>query len=264
MILHYEKIGHGSEILLAFHGMGQDFSCFQKFAQTFDNQYTTYLFDLPFHGKSTPGFAQKEEVVFSKNDLKLFLKNVLEQHQIQRFSVIGFSMGGRFALATLEAFTDRINNVLLIAPDGISENFFYIAATRFKFTRPLFRIFAYQKERLQTLGNVLVRLRLLPESTIRFAQKMLDTGPKQDQIYYAWIGFHQLTFNISRLSQHINLQDVKLTIFMGKYDKLLPLNAVTPLTKKVKNCEVIELPTGHTSLVEKVREYFLKLSTHQL
>jgi pimeloyl-ACP methyl ester carboxylesterase len=259
MILHYEKIGYGSEILLAFHGMGQDFSCFQKFAQTFDNQYTTYLFDLPFHGKSTPDFAQKEEVVYSKNDLKIFLQNFLKQHQIQRFSVIGFSMGGRFALATLEAFTEQINNVFLIAPDGISENYFYIAATRFKFTRPLFRIFAYQKERLQTLGNVLVKLKLLPESTIRFAQKMLDTRPKQDQIYYAWIGFHQLTFNISKLSQHINLQDVKLTIFMGKYDKLLPLNAVTPLTKRVKNCEVIELPTGHTNLVEKVREYFLKL-----
>jgi hypothetical protein len=37
------------------------------------------------------------------------------------------------------------------------------------------------------------------------------------------------------------------------------LNAVIPLTKRVKNCKVIELPTGHTNLVEKVREYFLNL-----
>lgn len=263
MILHYEKIGHGSEILLAFHGIGQDFSCFQKFAQTFDNQYTTYLFDLPFHGKSTPDFAQKEEVVFSKNDFRFFLKNFLSQHQVQRFSVIGFSMGGRFALAALEAFTEQINKVFLIAPDGISGNFFYIAATRYKFTRPIFRLFAYQKERFQTFGNILVGLKLLPESTIRFAQKMLDTRAKQDQVYYAWIGFHQLTFNISKLSQHINLQNVKVTIFMGKYDKLLPLKAISPLTKRLKNCEVIILPTGHTNLVEKVREYFVNLVTHQ-
>jgi pimeloyl-ACP methyl ester carboxylesterase len=264
MILHYEKIGHGSEILLAFHGMGQDFSCFQKFAQTFDNQYTTYLFDLPFHGKSTPDFAQKEEVIFTKSDLKNFLKSFLGQHQIERFSVIGFSMGGRFALATLEAFTDQINNAFLIAPDGISENFFYIAATRFKFTRPIFKLFAYQKERFQTLGNILVRLKLLPESTIRFAQRMLDTSTKQDQIYYAWIGFHQLTFNIPKLSQHINSQNVKVTIFMGKYDKLLPLKAISSLSKKLKNCDVIILPTGHTNLVEKVREYFVNLTTQQL
>ena len=146
MNLHYQKIGNGKKILLSFHGMGQDFLCFQKFAQTFENQYTTYLFDLPYHGKSggIDGNNYVENEVITKEIWKEYLEKFLQESQIQTFSIIAFSMGGRFALATVEAFAERIEELILLAPDGITEDPKYVLATRYGFTRkflsPLFKM----------------------------------------------------------------------------------------------------------------------------
>ena len=41
---------------------------------------------------------------------KEYVDKFLQENQIQKFSIISFSMGGRFALVTLEAFSERIEN----------------------------------------------------------------------------------------------------------------------------------------------------------
>jgi pimeloyl-ACP methyl ester carboxylesterase len=251
--LHYQKIGKSDKILLAFHGMGQDFSCFQKFAQTFDNQYTTYLFDLPFHGES-----KVNEPIITKEIWQEYLENFLQENQIKNFSIIAFSMGGRFALATLEAFSERIENALLLAPDGITEDPFYYGATRFNFTRNLFKKLLKNNHKFHGFAGFLSRVGIVHESVLKFAKMMVNTPEKQEQLYQSWIGFRTLRFDIEKLSQLIDNQPIKIKIFMGKYDKLLPIHNVYPLTKRLKNIELIVLESTHGRLVEKTTEYLKK------
>lgn len=252
MKLHYQKIGKPDKILLAFHGMGQDFSCFQKFAQTFENQYTTYLFDLPFHGKS-----EVNETIITKEIWKEYLTNFLQENQIQNFSVIAFSMGGRFALATLEAFSERIENALLLAPDGITEDPFYYSATRFNFTRNIFKKILKNNHRFHGFAGLLSRIGIVHESVLKFAKMMVDTPVKQKQLYQSWVGFRTLNFDIKKSAQLINNQEIKVKIFMGKYDQLLPIHNVYPLTKRLKNSELIVLESTHGRLVEKTITYLV-------
>ena len=253
MNLHYQKIGKSDKILLAFHGMGQDFSCFQKFAQTFENQYTTYLFDLPFHGKS-----KINQTIITKEIWREYLENFLHENQIQNFSIISFSMGGRFALATLEAFTERIENTILLAPDGITEDPFYYGATRFGFTRNIFKKVLKNNHKFHGFAGFLTRMGIVHESVLKFAKIMVDTPEKQEQLYKSWVGFRALNFNIEKLAQLINNQDINLKIFMGKYDKLLPIHNVYPLTKRLNNTELIILESTHGRLVEKTIGYLKK------
>ena len=253
MNLHYQKIGKSDKILLAFHGMGQDFSCFQKFAQTFENQYTTYLFDLPFHGKS-----KINQTIITKEIWREYLEVFLHENQIENFSIISFSMGGRFALATLEAFTERIENTILLAPDGITEDPFYYGATRFGFTRNIFKKVLKNNHKFHGFAGFLTRMGIVHESVLKFAKIMVDTPEKQEQLYKSWVGFRALNFNIEKLAQLINNQDINLKIFMGKYDKLLPIHNVYPLTKRLNNTELIILESTHGRLVEKTIEYLKK------
>lgn len=250
MNLQYQKIGKSNKILLAFHGMGQDFSCFQKFAQIFENKYTTYLFDLPFHGKS-----EVDESIITKEIWKEYLTQFLQENQIQNFSIISFSMGGRFALATLEAFANRIENVLLLAPDGISEDSFYYGATRFSFTRTIFKKVLKNNHKFHGLAELLSRIGIVHESILKFAKMMVDTPKKQEQLYQSWVGFRMLNFDIKKLVKLINNQEINVQLFMGKYDKLLPIHNVFPLTKNLKNAELIMLESTHGRLVEKTIEY---------
>jgi pimeloyl-ACP methyl ester carboxylesterase len=251
--LNYQKIGKSDKILLAFHGMGQDFSCFQKFAQTFENQYTTYLFDLPFHGKS-----EVDEPIITKEIWKEYLSELLHENQIQNFSIISFSMGGRFALATLEAFSDRIENALLLAPDGITEDPFYYNATRFGFTRNIFKKILKNNHKFHGFADLLSRVGIVHESVLKFAKMMVNTPEKQKQLYQSWVGFRALNFDIEKLAQLINNQGINVKLFMGKYDKLLPIHNVYPLTKYLKNPELIILESTHGRLVDKVVEYLKK------
>jgi pimeloyl-ACP methyl ester carboxylesterase len=257
MILNYKKIGNSDKILLAFHGMGQDFSCFQNFAQTFENQYTTYLFDLPYHGKSggINGDNYQENEVITKEIWKEYLKKFLVENQIQNFSIIAFSMGGRFALATVEAFTERIDELILLAPDGITEDPKYILATRYSFSRKIFKSVVQNNELYHPFANLLARTGIVHKKVVKFAKMMVDTPTKQEQLYRAWIGFHQLRFDFTKLAQLINNQNITVKNFMGKYDKLLPLNRVFPLTKRLKNVELIELEATHGRLIEKAIEW---------
>ncbi len=250
MYLHHSKIGKTDKILLAFHGMGQDFSCFQKFAQTFENQYTTYLFALPFHRKN-----ETYEPIITKEIWKECLGNFLRENQIQNFSVIGFSMGGRFALATLEAFPERIEEVILLAPDGITEDPFYVLATRYSFTRKVFKKIVHNQHKFHGFVNTLTRVGMADKSILKFAKMMVDTPEKREQLIKAWVGFHELRFDIKKLAQLIDNHNINVEIFMGKYDKLLPIQNVYPLTKRLKNKELIILESSHARLVEKTTEF---------
>ena len=253
MNLHYQKIGNGKKILLSFHGMGQDFLCFQKFAQTFENQYVTYLFDLTYHGKSggieSNNYVENE--VITKEIWKEYLEEFLRENQIKTFSIIAFSMGGRFALATVEAFAEQVEELTLLAPDGITEDPKYILATRYGLTRKIFKSVVQNNQRYHTFANLLARTGIVHKKVVKFAKMMVDTPQKQEQLYRAWVGFHQLSFDIKNLAELINNQGITTKIFMGKYDKLLPINRVIPLTKRLKNIELIELEATHGKLIEK-------------
>lgn len=253
MNLHYQKIGNGQKILLSFHGMGQDFLCFQNFAQSFQNQYTAYLFDLPYHGKSgginDNNYVENE--VITKEIWKKYLEGFLQENQIHNFSIIAFSMGGRFALATVEAFAERVEELILLAPDGITQDPKYVFATRYGFTRKIFKSVIQNNKRFHAVANALAYSGIVHKKVVKFAKMMVDTPQKQVQLYQAWIGFHQLSFNIKKIAELINNQEINVKIFMGKYDKLLPFHRILPLSKKLKNVEIIELEATHGRLIEK-------------
>lgn len=257
MNLYYQKIGNGQKILLSFHGMGQDFLCFQNFAQTFENQYTTFLFDLPYHGKSggINGDIYLENEIITKEIWKEYLENFIQENQIHNFSIIAFSMGGRFALATVETFAERVGELILLAPDGITEDPKYVFATRYGFTRKIFKSIIQNNEKYHSFANLLAHTGIVHKKVVKFAKMMVDSPQKQAQLYRAWIGFRQLNFNVKIIAELLNNHEIIVKIFMGKYDKLLPINRVFSLTKRLQKVELIELEATHGKLIAKAIEY---------
>ncbi|MFZ9045901.1 MAG: alpha/beta fold hydrolase [Cyclobacteriaceae bacterium] len=51
--LYYGKHGSGEKVILLFHGFGQSLDVLIPIVQAQPNAYTYYLFDAPYHGKST-------------------------------------------------------------------------------------------------------------------------------------------------------------------------------------------------------------------
>lgn len=253
MKLHYHRLGHGPKILLAFHGIGQTgLACFQSFSDLLGDHYTIYAFDLFFHGQSKgihgdDSFSDQD--IVTKTLWKTLISDFLKDNQIDRFDIAAFSMGGRFAFATLEEFSSQIDIAFLIAPDGVSEHPLYTLASRFWPTRKLFHWVIQNPDVLIKSANLFEKLGLIHKSLIRFTQFMLSDTKRQETIYRSWLAFRMLKFDIPAVYKKFD--GTKVYLFIGKYDKLLKAKDVKKLSDLLPEDQYFLLAAGHGNLVEK-------------
>ncbi|TLV00120.1 alpha/beta fold hydrolase [Dyadobacter luticola] len=256
MHLPYHKLGSGTNILLAFHGIEQDgLSCFKPFEETLGQHYTIYAFDLFFHGQHKSADIELVTKISWKEQIQRFLV----QNNIQHFDIAGFSLGGRFALATLESFPELVENVFLIAPDGVSEHPLYNLATRFKVTRRLFRWTMEKPAAFFAVVNVMKSLKLLNSSLVRFTEQVLNTPEKRQIIYRSWTAFSPLRFDIPQLYEVSIQNHIHIFLITGKYDKLLKPASVEKLAKLLPADQHIQLKTGHSQLVAQAATWICTL-----
>ncbi|KAB7732131.1 alpha/beta fold hydrolase [Rudanella paleaurantiibacter] len=254
LYLHYHQWGHGSRVLLCFHGIGQDGRVFAPFGDSLASFFTIYSFDLFYHGQSSGinGSVYADHEALTPDRWAQLLDAFLTEHQIDQVSVAGFSMGGVFALATAERFAHRMERLWLLAPDGISTNGWYAFATGSGLGRMLFRYFLNHLHLLRSLSDTLVRLGWLDRSLVRFAQSTLATPAQRERVYRSWIGFRPLRPHLDTLAGVLNQSAMRVTMYLGEYDRVLPKTAVEPLLRRVPAAEVIVLPVGHNRLLEAI------------
>jgi len=248
-VLHYHVSGSGLKPLLVFHGFGQDKDVFLKLSSGLSEKYTLYIFDLFFHGKSE---WNKGEEPLEKKFWKELLSAFLNQHKLDRFSVLGFSMGGKFALASLEAFPEKTENIFLLSPDGIKISPWYRLATFSGATRQLLKSMIVNPNRFQLIANLAFKLGFIDQGLMRFVESQMNAQDKREQVYYSWVVFRRLKFDMSLLASLINSNNINLTIMIGKYDKVIPANSMDRLLKRVKKHKFEILETGHNGLISKL------------
>jgi pimeloyl-ACP methyl ester carboxylesterase len=252
--LHYDRLGHGPHILLAFHGAGQTGrACFQPFADHLSQYYTIYAFDLFFHGQS-PGTGDEDsqtEPPITKSCWKQMVEVFLDEKRISRFDVAGFSLGGRFAMATAEALPGSVDRLILMAPDGVMEHSLYRIATRHRLGRWLYRQLTHRPEPFFTAAALIEKGRILPRRTVRFVRHMMQTPEQRRQIYNSWICFRTLSFSIPTLYDTLRSYRVDVWLFVGKYDPMLPARRFRVLSDRLASDRFVILESGHTRLVEK-------------
>lgn len=248
VILSYIKAGHGSQVMLAFHGFGQDHSIFAKHIHLLDAQFTIYAFDLFFHGQSQ---WPELDTPLSKKFWSCLLNILIEKHKLLRFSLMGYSLGAKFVLATLEAVPKRVLAVYFIAPDGIQTNFWYKLATYPVAVRKLFKGLIDNPGLFQMLTSCAIWLKILDKTVARFALSQMDTTEKRRRVYYSWIVFRHLKFDMKIIAYLINAGNIKITMIVGQYDKVITLKNTQKLLDKLKNYHLEILKTGHNGMMDE-------------
>lgn len=246
--LHFLKSGNGPNVLFSFHGFGQDHQAFEELTHALRDQYTVYAFDIFFHGKSEWGKGEEPlEKTFWKELLAVFLK----QHAITKFSLLGFSMGGKFALASLEVFTERIHSIYLLAPDGIKTSAWYSLATYPIFLRRIFKNMISNPTLFHQIAQFAFKTRLIDKGILRFVESQMDTKEKRKQVYFSWVVFRHLHFNMSNIANIINAHNINVTIVVGKYDKIITTQNMERLTKRLTRYSLKTLEAGHNGILSK-------------
>ena len=247
-ILHYDVIGRGEKSLLLFHGFGQSKEVFHELAGILSKEYTVYSFDLFLHGKSE---WNNDEQTLEKEFWKEMMVVFFNQHKIKSFSILGYSLGGKFALATLEAYPSQTKEIFLLAGDGVTTNSWYTLATYPYAMRMLFRSMILKPQRFQAITSFCFKLGLIDKGIIRFAESQMDTEEKRKRVYYSWVVFRHLKFSMSKISTLINTHGISTNVVIGKFDKLVKAKHMKPLISRLDKCKFEVLESGHNGLITK-------------
>jgi pimeloyl-ACP methyl ester carboxylesterase len=247
-VLHYVKAGNGKEALLVFHGFGQDHTLYVPLLRSLSKKYTLYIVDLFFHGKSQWNEGERP---LQKSTWTNILQVLLQEQHITSFSIMAYSLGGKFALAAIEAFPRMINRVFLLAPDGIKTSFWYSLATYPKMLRTVFKSMIFRHDRFLLVASKLNQFNLVDKGLIRFADYQMNSEAKRKRVYYSWVVFRYLKFDLKKIGTLINENNIKLTMVVGKYDKVIRPENMNRLLKHVRDYRLEVLESGHTGLIQE-------------
>lgn len=244
--LCYHKLGSGPKTLLFFHGYGQHGRVFEENSRLLGEEYTCYLFDLFFHGESTWGYG---EDVLTKEFWNELIHNFLAEQHIDRFSLAGFSLGGRFVFATLEAKSDKIDSIFLLAPDGVKTNFWYNLATYPVAFRKLFKSMILHPNYFYSIAHFIHKVGLVDKGLIRFAESQMRTLEMRSRVYHSWVVFRELQFNMASIAELIQKNNIESSLVVGRFDKVITTSNMQKLLRHLPSCKVTVLETGHNGII---------------
>lgn len=233
--------------MIAFHGFGQDGSAFEPLAEAFP-EFTFCSIDLPFHGKTV---ILNPDNPLTATEIVELISGLKKAMGFERFSITGFSLGARIACSVLHHFASEIDTALLIAPDGITESFWYWLATHDKPSRKVFYYVLNNPWILSGIINAGKKTGLIDKKTAKLVSTSLKTHEKSMQIYYSWTYFRKLKSDCNTLAYKLNRHGIGIKFIMARYDRVIPLKFIKPLTEKLDNPEVLILQCGHYDLINQ-------------
>lgn len=238
--LHYMRFGHGRKVLLAFHGYGQEAETFCVFEPWLADEYTILSIDLPYHGQTE--WAGKPHL--TAEDLASLVQNTCAEFGVERVSLMGYSIGGRVALAIMKVVPQRVERMVLMATDGLIVNGYYFMLMRTQVGSMLFRGFLGQKDALKTVLSM-KKAGIIKDSYFRLATQVLQYENRKRQLLHAWPCLSRLIHTPAELRRVINAHRIPVTLVMGARDTVLPPRLAQRFAKGVPTVEVCVLERGH-------------------
>jgi len=262
-VIHYSRFGTGSHILLCFHGYAEQAVAFDFLEKYIGSQYTVYAVDLPFHGET----EWREGLLFTREDLTTIIKSILKAETEKaadtgQITLMGFSLGGRTALSIYQAMPEKINKLVLLAPDGLKVNFWYWLSTQTMLGNKLFFITMRYPGWFFGLLKLMNILGLVNASIFKFVNYYIGNAGLRDLLYARWTSLRKIKPDIEQIKSLIGEHHTPVRLVYGKHDRIMLSSVGEKFRKGIENqCRVTVIPSGHQVLHEKHAEYMLQALT---
>ncbi len=253
-VISYYQYGKGVEVLFCFHGYGQQGRVFAPLAEAIEDRFTLYCIDLPIHGST---FWPSERLCTPSDINQIIL--LLLPKGVLKWSLLGYSLGGRIALSLLNEQASAINQMVLIAPDGISIQFWQYVATQFNWGRALFRYTMNHPTWFFGLLFLVGKLGIFDNRLIKFAKFHIHTDEKRQYLLRRWLKLRSCTIGVRKAQQLINEHLIITKLVLGKYDRVITVKAGERFAENQPQIKAYQLPTGHLLLIEPFAQQIAKL-----
>jgi pimeloyl-ACP methyl ester carboxylesterase len=218
--VHYRKFGNGSKLLFCFHGYGRESDTFYILERRLGSVFTIIAIDIPFHGLTD----WKEEIVLKPEYLQQFLLQIrtdLNKDNI-KFSLLGFSMGGRIALHLTQLMSELVERLILLAPDGLNFNFWRWMASDTWLGNKLMNYTIHNGRWVAAALNKAEKWHIIHRSLTGFLSYYLDNEEYRIKFYHRYIAMQKFRPSLSKLKQLIKKYRIPVKMMFGRYDQVIP------------------------------------------
>lgn len=245
--MHYYKFGNGPEYMLCFHGFGMHGKQFRILEEKLGHKYTFIGFDLLFH-KQTELKDERLEVIkkgITKQQLAEVITQFCAYENIDKFSVIGYSMGTHYATGLVEEMPERIKEYIVAAPSCLNPG----AVIRFFGKHPvgnkmLEKLILSEKAALNLL-RLFKGLRLIDANVRDILFKEVNTPKLRFALYASFTSLKRFETDEAKLIQALTTHGIKSIFIFGKRDRNYLPKIGNGFFRKYTPTEVVVLDENH-------------------
>lgn len=241
----YSEGGQGETILL-LHGFAASGDSWNQLARTFSKKHRVIAPDLPGWGATT----RTETESYGYPAQLQRLQDLVQELELDRFHLMGHSMGGFLAAAYAARFPERVITLGLLCPHGMSEPVpSDLARSVEQGDNWLVVSSAQGFQRL--LNNLFVKRPYIPRPIVKYLTQMaIRNTAKSRQI------FDEMQRNEPPLVERLPHIKAPAMIVWGDQDRVLHVSSAALFKDSLKQAElVIVKGCGHMPLMEQTRAW---------
>jgi len=204
---------------------------------------------LPFHGQT-----DWKDGTLLPQELDVIIEEAFESVGLERestFSLLAYSLGGRIALCLLQAIPQKIERVVLLAPDGLHVNFWYWLGTQTWAGNKLFYATMQNPGWFFTMTGLARKAGLLNKSIIKFVHHYLDDKEIRLLLYKRWRTLRKFRADLALARKNIACFKIPTRFVFGSYDRIILDKRSNVFRADEANVKVEIIQAGHDLLKEK-------------
>lgn len=245
--IHYYKFGNGGKSMLGFHGYGMHGKQFKVLESVLGDDYTFFGFDLFFH-KETHLVDQSIENVkkgITKKQFSELIEAFCDHESIDRFSIIGYSMGSFYATTVVGELANRIDDFILISPSSIRPGNVIKFLSLNKIGNRFLERLTSSDTGLLRLLSFLKRVKVVDEVGYKILYKEIAT-PELRFSFYACLTYLRFwNTDENQLVDQLNKYAIKSIFIFGKKDGMYPHHIADHLIPRITNAKKLVLDENH-------------------
>lgn len=238
--IFYSDTGKG-EVLVLLHGFLENSSIWNPFISTLSQNNRIICIDLLGHGKTgCLGYIHSMELMAK------VVETVLSYLKINRYSILGHSMGGYVALALTENNLNKVKALALINSTAQKDSI----VKQQNRDRAVLAV----KKNYKTFIQIAIPNLFTPKNRLLFSKDI--TSLKKEALKTPLQGIvaalEGMKIRTDRTSL-LKLKSLKKLMIVGKKDPVLDYKAIINQTKNT-DTKIVIFPDGHMTFIENRKE----------
>ncbi|QES87721.1 alpha/beta fold hydrolase [Rhizosphaericola mali] len=244
----FQRFGNGEKTVFCFHGFSLSSEEYAGLGKNIGESVSLFALDFPLHGET----VWKENELLVEDFIQIFQSIYLQSTGIKldKFWLMGHSLGGRICLTIYQNYSDRVERMILCAPDGLVIPIWYKMIFNFSALQGLFWLLCKSSKAMSLLGKIVYKLKLINKSAYNLIQSSLGSKELADLLFKRVMSTKKFQPNIATIKEKIATSKTKVYLFFGYYDSIIPKKlSKLIIDNQTKNFIYLEiLQSGHMIL----------------